>query len=390
MILAVLAAFAIGIQVGASPDPPVLGAVKDLIAPDRAQISDERARELIRDEYFREVPADRLVDGSIKGMVEALDDPYSFYFDPRENKEFTQAMSGRYSGVGMAVQRGDKGLAVTAVYEGSPAKKAGIAAGDVITKVDGKSIVGRPADAAVALIKGPEGSSVSLAVRAARNDRGTRLDPPRIIKLTRRAIDIPITDGRIVERAGRRTGVVTLITFAATSGEAVAREIDALAKKRADAFVLDLRGNGGGRLDQAIAIASLFLDDGLVVATDGRARRRRDYNVIKGALITAKPVVVLVDHGSASASEIVAGALKYRDRALVVGARTWGKSTFQEVTEFDNGGALSLTVGRYELPGGKIISKRGLEPDLAAKDDPETRRDEALDAALAALAEFKR
>jgi carboxyl-terminal processing protease len=128
----------------------------------------------------------------------------------------------------------------------------------------------------------------------------------------------------------------------------------------------------------------------MVVATDGRGRLRRQYNVVKGALRTADPLVVLVDGGTASSSEIVTGALKYRDRALVVGTRTFGKGVFQEVTEFKDGGALKLTVGRYELPGKHYVTKRGLQPDLEARDRRKTRADEALDAALAALAAFKK
>ncbi|MBK5231066.1 MAG: hypothetical protein JJE27_07845, partial [Thermoleophilia bacterium] len=226
--------------------------------------------------------------------------------------------------------------------------------------------------------------------RPPRDSAGKRLGAPRDIKLRRKQIEIPITIGRLVKRNGRKTGVVELATFTETAGVAVAREIEKLDKKGADSFVLDLRGNGGGRLDQAVAISSLFLSKGMIVATDGRARLRRQYNAIKGAVITAEPLVVLVDRGSASASEIVSGSLKYRDRALIVGTRTYGKGVFQEITEFDNGGAISLTVGRYELPGGHYITKRGLTPDLKAKDDPKTSADEALDASLAALAAFKK
>jgi carboxyl-terminal processing protease len=388
--LAVLTALVAGIYIGANPDTPVVGVLKTIVAPDKAQISADQARDLIRDEYIRKVPGSTLTDGSISGMVKALKDPYTHYFDPQQNKMFEQVMSGKYSGVGMAVNGEPRGLLVTFVYRGSPANRAKMRTGDVITKVNGKSIAGMPADAAVARIKGPEGTSVTLTVRTPRDSAGKKLGAPRDLKLQRKQIEIPITSGRLIKRNGRKTGVVALTTFTETAGAAVAREIARLKKKGADSYVLDLRGNGGGRLDQAVAVVSLFLSKGMIVATDGRARLRHQYDAIKGAVLTADPLVVLVDRGSASASEIVSGALKYRNRALIVGTRTYGKGVFQEVTDFNNGGALSLTVGRYELPGKHYITKTGLTPDLKAKDDPKTHADEALNASLAALAAFKK
>lgn len=389
-LLAVVAALVVGIQIGANPDLPVVGALKEIVAPDRAEIPVDQARELIQNEYIRKVSDAKLTDGSIRGMVRALEDPYSHYFDPEQNKAFELAIRGSYSGVGMAVNDDRRGLLVTDVYDGSPAKERGIRPGDVITAVNGRPIAGQPSEASVARIKGPKGSFVTLTVRSAKDARGKRLGAPRTIRVQRREIQIPVTQRRMIERDGRKTGVVELTSFTERAGAAVASELDKLKKQGADAFVLDLRGNGGGRLDQAVEVSSLFVPDGLIVATDGRSRPRREYKAIEDLIVTAKPLVVLVDRGSASASEIVAGALKYRDRALIVGTRTYGKGIFQEVTEFDNGGALSLTVGRYELPGRHFITRKGLEPDLEARDDPRTRRDEALDASLAALAAFRR
>lgn len=389
VIFALFAALIGGIYIGANPDTPVVGALKDVVAPDRAEISTDEARDLIENEFYRKVEDEKLTDGELSGMIKALKDPYSHYFNPKQNKAFEQSMSGRYSGVGMAVNQHDKGLLVTFVYDGSPAKAAGIQRADVITKVDGESIAGQSADAAVTKIKGPEGTKVKLTVRRPVRQGFEKLGSERDYTLQRKQIEIPIATGELVRREGRKIGVIMLAGYTETAGAAVARELEKLEKKGADSFVLDLRGNGGGRLDQAVAVTSLFLSDGMIVATDGRSRRRREYNAIDGAVMTAAPLVVLVDKGSASASEITAGALKFRDRALVVGKNTFGKGVFQEVTELDNGGAISLTVGRYVLPGEHYITKRGLAPDLKAEDDPKTRRDEALDASYRALAEFK-
>lgn len=389
VILAVIAALAAGVYIGANPNTPVVGGLKDVVAPDRAEISTEQAKELIENEFYRKVGDEKLTDGELSGMIKALKDPYSHYFNPEQNKAFTQSISGKYSGVGMAVNQHDKGLLVTFVYDGSPAGKAGIRRGDVVTKVNGKSIAGQSADAAVARIKGPEGTYVTLTVRRPKQRNGETLGPERDYRLQRKQIEIPVSVGKLVKRDGRKIGVVTLAGYTETAGAAVQREIEKLKKRGADSFVLDLRGNGGGRLDQAVAVTSLFLSDGMIVATDGRSRRRQQYNAIEDAVITAAPLVVLVDKGSASASEITAGALKFRDRALIVGENTFGKGVFQEVTDLDNGGAISLTVGRYVLPGNHYITKRGLTPDLKAEDDPDTRTDEALNASYEALAEFK-
>ncbi|MBI5310942.1 MAG: S41 family peptidase [Actinobacteria bacterium] len=389
VILALVAALAAGVYVGANPNTPVVGVLKDVIAPDKTEISSEQAKQLIENEFYRKVDGEKLTDGELSGMVKSLKDPYSHYFNPDQNKAFAQSISGKYSGVGMAVNQHDKGLLVTFVYDGSPAKQAGIRREDVITAVDGKSIAGQSSDASVARIKGPEGTYVTLTARRPKRQGGEALGAERDYRLQRKQIEIPVALGKLYKRDGRKIGVVMLAGFTETAGVAVAREIEKLEKRGADSYVLDLRGNGGGRLDQAVAVSSLFLSDGMIVATDGRSRRRTQYDAIKDAVLTADPLVVLVDKGSASASEITAGALKFRDRALVVGVNTFGKGVFQEVTELENGGAISLTVGRYVLPGNHYITKRGLTPDLKAEDDIDTRADEALDASFEALAEFK-
>lgn len=389
-VLAVFTALVAGIYIGAYPETPVVGGLKEIIAPDKATIPTDQVQELIEDDFIRPIPEEKLTDGSIDGMVKKLNDPYSHYFNPEENKEFEQAITGRYSGVGMAVNQDKRGLVISLTYPGSPANEAGIKPGDVITKVNGKSIKGESADIAVAKIKGPEGTKVKLTYATPVKKGGDELGEEKTVEVTRKAIEIPVAEGKLFRRDGNKVGVVRLATFTETSGGAVAKEIDKLEKQGADSYVLDLRGNGGGRLDQAVEVSSLFLADGMVVATDGRSRKRRQYDAIKGAIRTTEPLVVLVDKGSASASEITAGALKYRDRALIVGTRTFGKGVFQEVTELKNGGALSLTVGRYVLPGNHYITRRGLAPDLDIQDNTKTGADEALDASFEALAQFEK
>ena len=389
-VLALLAALAAGIYIGANPDTPVVGGLKGVVAPEKSTISTKQVQSLIEQDYYKKIPGQTLTNGSINGMVKSLNDPYSHYFDPQQNKEFEQVISGKYSGVGMAVNDDKRGLLVTFTYDGSPAKQAGLKPGDIVTKVNGKAIAGLPADAAVAKIKGPEGTKVTLTVATPAGKTSKKLGPERNYVLTRKQIDLPIASGKLYKRDGRKVGVVQLVSFTDNAGEAVRKQVLKLEKQGADSYVLDLRGNGGGRLDQAVAVSSVFIHNGMIVATDGRTRSREQYNAIKGDFVTADPLAVLVDRGSASASEITSGAMKYRDRALIVGTRTFGKGVFQEVTELKNGGAVSLTVGRYVLPGNHYITKAGLQPDLKVSDDAKTKPDEALNAAFQALAQFKK
>lgn len=389
VILALILALFVGIWIGANPNTPVLGVLKDVVAPDNATISTDEVQTLIENDYIRKVPDSTLTNGSISGMVKSLKDPFSHYFDPEQNKDFEQAISGSYTGVGMAVNQDKRGLLVTVTYPGSPAREAGIKRGDVITKVNGKSIAGQSSDVAIAKIKGPEGTKVTLTYASPNPQNRRKLGAEKTVTLTRKAIDIPVASGKLYTKNGRKIGYVKLLSFTETAGRLVAAQVDKLKKRGATQWILDLRGNGGGRLDQAVSVSSIYIPDGMIVATDGRSVRRRVYDAIKDDFRTAAPLAVLVDKGSASASEITAGAIKYRDRGLIVGTRTYGKGVFQEVTELDNGGAVSLTIGRYELPGKHFITKAGLKPDLVVQEDNKTSADEQLDAAFAALARFK-
>lgn len=388
-ILALIAALAVGIYIGANPNTPVVGGLKDVVAPDKTEISTDQVQTLIENEFYRKIPDSRVTNGSINGMVKSLNDRFSHYFDPEQNKAFEQAISGSYSGVGVAVVEHKRGLIAGEVYQGSPAKAAAITKGDLISAVNGKSIAGISSEAAVAKIKGPEGTKVTLTVAKPKNGDQKKFLPAKEIVLTRRAIDIPVAIGKIFTKDGRKIGYIGLASFTGNSGRLVAGQVAKLKKQGAESWIFDLRGNGGGRLDQAVDVSSVFIPKGMIVATDGRARPRVVYDADKAYFRTADPLVVLVDKGSASASEITAGTMKYRDRGLIVGTRTYGKGVFQEVTELSNGGAVSLTVGRYELPGRHYITKAGLRPDLVVDDNRKTKADEQLDAAFAALAKFK-
>ncbi len=342
----------------------------------RAEIVDS-----IKDNFYKQTDEADIQESSLKGIVEGLGDQFSHYLSPEEAKQFQQAVQGEFEGVGMNVEEDRRGLRVIRVFEGSPAEKGGIKQGDFITAVDGKSLAGLSSDVATALIKGEAGTKVKLEV--VDPDEGT----PRTIKLTRAKIEVPVVEGRIRRVDGEKYGVVALTTFSDGAHAKVRQEVDRLLEKGAEGIVLDLRGNGGGLLREAVLVSSQFVEDGLITFTEGRTRPRREFEAEGEAIDGDIPVVVLVDRGSASASEIVTGALRDSKRATVVGTRTFGKGVFQELEKLSNGGVLDITVGEYFLPSGENIGKKGVVPTVKAKDDPETDRDEALPKALRTLAE---
>jgi carboxyl-terminal processing protease len=279
----------------------------------------------------------------------------------------------------------DGPLTIESVIQGTPAARAGLRRGDRIVAVNGRSLAGRPSNESIALIKGEPGTKVALTI--AREGRRTTQ------RIERARVTQPVVAGSVTTRGGRRYGVVVFTGFTEGSAGQVHAAVERLLRRGAGGIVLDLRGNGGGLLDEAVEVASIFLPDGTIVSTDGRSRARHVYTATGGAIRRSVPVVLLVDRGTASSAEIVTGALQDRHRAEIVGTNTYGKGVFQEIRELPNGGALDLTVGQYFLPSGRNIGGRGvaegsgIAPDVRASDDPDTtRRDEALDAALDHLA----
>lgn len=353
------------------------GFLRDTFVDESASLNSE-AVDLIENNYYRKVPDSQLQDSSLQGMVRSLKSQFSHYFTPQQNKLFEQATNGEFSGVGMTVVGRHRGLLVAGVFKDSPAKRAGIRPGDVITKVNGHSIAGESSDLSTARIKGKPGTSVRLTIerRAAR---------PRTLRVRRERIKVPVVSSALRSRGGKKLGVVSLSSFTSGAHADVAAAVRKLQQKGADGFVLDLRGNGGGLLEEAVLISSLFVPDGTIVTTKGRTKPKRVF-AADGDTVTRKPVVVLVDGGTASASEITAAALNERIGATVVGRRTFGKGLFGQVFELSNGGALDLIVGSYYTPNGENINEKGIAPDVRAKDDPATKRDEALDRALQTLA----
>ncbi len=381
-IVCALAALVLGIFLGGHPEL-LPGGLRDAFVEEdralRAELIDK-----IEDNFYKPVDEERLDDASLKGIVDSLEDPYSHYLTPTEARAVRESISGEFEGVGMTVEEDRRGLRVLSVFDESPAKRVGIAKGDLIIAVNGRSIAGVNSEVATGRIKGPAGSEVRLELFSP-GDEDTRT-----VKVEREKIDVPVAEGRVVERGGRKVGVVELLGFSSGAHGALRREIDELTEDGVDRLVLDLRGNGGGLLSEAVLVSSVFVEDGEIVSVRGRSRPERSEDAQGDAIDEDIPVVVLVDGGSASASEIVAGALRDRGRAKLVGTNTFGKGLVQEVEPLSNGGYLDLTVANYYLPGGKTIGQDGLKPGVRAKDDPQTERDEALPVALDTLLEQPR
>jgi len=381
-----LIALVVGIWIGGNPENLPDGVrdvfVESSITPE-GSASDDALR-VIEQNYFRETESAQVEDASIRGMISRLrkqyNDRFSHYFDPEELASFNEAIGGSFSGVGMTVGDLDKnGLRVASVFNRSPADRAGLTAGDVIVEVDGEPIIGQSVDLVVASIKGPEGTDVTLGVRA--QGKGKVRD----FILTREQISVPVTSTRIREVDGRTLGYVRLTTFSDGASVALRRAVERVRDKGAEGIVLDLRANGGGLLPEAVLTSSLFIPEGdTVVETRSRTQGGQIYKAAGGD-VNPPPMVVLVNRDTASAAEILAAALQASNDDPVVGTRTFGKGVFQQVIPLDNGGALDLTVGEFLTAEGVSLAGKGLKPDAFSPSRPNATRDFQLDRAFDVL-----
>jgi carboxyl-terminal processing protease len=378
--------FALGLIAGAAIAVALLafvGPLQDLL-PERNLSRAEEAQQVIEDSYFRPTDSEELEDASISGMVERIsranDDRFSHYFDPAAYRRFQAASSGEFSGIGVTVTETGRGLRVAQVFDGAPAEDAEIGPGDVIVGVDGKPLKGVSANVAASRIKGPPGTTVELTV--VDGGSGKR----RQVEVERANVRVPAVSGRIEEGRGRKIAYVQLAGFTKGAHGELRAEIEKLREKGAEGLVLDLRGNGGGLVDEAVLVQSIFQEEGPVLTIDGRARDERTFEVTGEPLEGIGPIAVLVDGDTASASEIVAAALMQNDLATVIGTRTYGKGVFQEVIPLEAGGALDLTVGEYLTADGTSILGKGVVPDVRIEDADPSDGDAVLDAGLRRVA----
>lgn len=330
--------------------------------------------ERIRNSYVEPVTSKQLIEAAINGMLQSLD-PHSSYMPADDFDDMQVQTKGEFGGLGIEVTQENGFVKVVSPMDGTPADKAGIKAGDLITQVNGESVAGLPLDQAVDLMRGPVGSEIKITI--ARPDTPEPFD----VTLTRDVIKIDAVKSRLEDD----TVVLRITTFNEQTADSLEKQLKeqveaAGGMDKVAGFVIDLRNNPGGLLSQAIQVADDFLDSGEVVSTRGRDPKDSErYNATKGDLASGKPIVVVVNGGSASASEIVAGALQDHRRAIVVGTQTFGKGSVQTVMPVQGDGGIRLTTARYYTPSGRSIQALGVAPDIIVeqKTPEQTAADQA-------------
>jgi len=318
----------------------------------------------------------RMTSGAIKGMLDSLGDPHTGYVDPQHYK-FEQAdLEGAFDGIGAQVGVQNRRLVIIAPIEGSPAEKSGIRAGDLILQIDGKDAAGLSVTDAVTMIRGPRGTKVKLSIL---HDGDKR---PTDIEITRDQIRLPSVTRKVLPD---NIGYVRLAFFSDKLKDELGPVLDSLVKSDVKALVLDLRNNPGGLLDETISVASQFLKEGVVAHQVDRDGKETSYPVRAGGVATNIPMVVLVNKGSASASEILAGAIQDAKRGVLIGEETFGKGSVNRFHELTDGSALYITFARWTTPNGRLIEGKGLLPDIEVPLTEEDRlagRDPQMDRAL--------
>ena len=311
--------------------------------------------EKINKEYVDEINQSDSMDSAINGLLQSLD-PYSAYMSPEIFNEMQEETSGEFGGLGIEVTMESGVVKVISPIDDTPASKAGIKAGDYIVKIENTQVQGKTLSEAVDLMRGPVGSSIELTVRRIGEKKAIKFNIIReIIKIQSVKTDLLEND----------IGYIRLTSFNENSSEQIEEKIKDLEEKNIKSYILDLRNNPGGLLSQAIKISDFFLDNGEIVSTKSRqASENRKWFAKKGDLTNGKTLIVLINYGSASASEIVAGALKDHKRAIVLGENSFGKGSVQSIIPLKNKGAIRLTVAKYYLPSGKSISEVGISPDI--------------------------
>ena len=319
--------------------------------------------EKIQDEYVDEIDQAEVMDAAINGVLQSLD-PYSAYMSPEIFKESQTETSGEFGGLGIEVTMEAGVVKVIAPIDDTPAARAGVKAGDYIVRIDGNQVQGKSLFEAVNMMRGPVGTSIEITIRR------KNLKKAKKISITREIIQIKSVVSKPINN---KIGYLRLKAFNENSSNQLKKEILKLEKNnKLLGYILDLRNNPGGLLSQAVKISDYFLEDGEIVSTKGRKKREnRKFFANKGDRIKGKPLIVLINTGSASAAEIVAGALQDHKRAILLGEDTFGKGSVQSIIPLKNRGAIRLTISKYFLPSGKSISEVGVAPDIKIEEEGE-------------------
>jgi carboxyl-terminal processing protease len=322
--------------------------------------------EKINEEYVDEINQSESMDSAINGLLQSLD-PYSAYMSPEIFNDMQTETSGEFGGLGIEVSMESGVVKVISPIDDTPAAKAGIKAGDYIVKIENIQVQGKTLSEAVDLMRGPVGSSIELTIRRRGEKKALKFN------IIREIIEIQSVKADILEN---NIGYIRLTSFNENSSEQIQKNIKKLENnKNINAYILDLRNNPGGLLSQAIKISDFFLNNGEIVSTKSRKKsENRKWFAKKGDITNGKTIIVLINYGSASASEIVAGALKDHKRAIVIGENSYGKGSVQSIIPLKNDGAIRLTVAKYYLPSGKSISEVGVSPDIEINEEGEKFR----------------
>ena len=338
--------------------------------------------EKINKEYVDEINQSDSMDSAINGLLQSLD-PYSAYMPPEIFNEMQTETSGEFGGLGIEVGMESGVVKVISPIDDTPASKAGIKAGDYIIKIDNVQVQGKSLSEAVDLMRGPVGSSINLTIRRVGQRKALN------INIVREIIEIRSVRAELLKK---NVGYIRLTSFNENSSEQIKNQIKKFEKNQnVNSYILDLRNNPGGLLSQAIKVSDFFLNNGEIVSTKSRkASENRKWFAKKGDLINGKTLIILINYGSASASEIVAGALKDHKRAIILGENSYGKGSVQSIIPLKNKGAIRLTVAKYYLPSGKSISEVGVSPDIEINEESDefrikTETDNQLDYALKLL-----
>ena len=319
--------------------------------------------EKIQKEYVDEIDQADVMDSAINGVLQSLD-PYSAYMNPEIFKEMQTETSGEFGGLGIEISMEAGVVKVISPIDDTPASRAGIKAGDYIVRINGEQVQGKTLFEAVNLMRGTVGTSIEVTVRR----KG--LKKAKIFKIVREIIEIKSVVSKLINN---EVGYLRLRAFNENSGNQLKKEISKLEKNdRPLGYIFDLRNNPGGLLSQAVKISDFFLNDGEIVSTKGRKNKEnRKFFAKEGDRIKGKPLIVLINNGSASAAEIVAGALQDQKRAVLLGETTYGKGSVQSIIPLKNKGAIRLTISKYYLPSGKSISEIGVSPDIKVEEQDE-------------------
>ena len=320
----------------------------------------------INNEYVEEVDQSDTMDAAINGVLQSLD-PYSSYMSPKNLEEMQTETKGEFGGLGIEVGMEAGVVKVISPLDNSPAEREGVKAGDYIVKINDTQVQGKTLNEAVELMRGPVGSTLEITVRR------IGLKKSLVFNITREIIQVASVKSEVLDE---KIGYIRLTSFNENSDDQIKKKIKEFKKnKKIEGYILDLRNNPGGLLGQAIKISDFFLDDGEIVSTKGRKKNENQkWFAREGDIINGKALIVLINKGSASASEIVAGALKDHKRAVLVGEKSYGKGSVQSIIPLKNRGAIRLTISKYYLPSGKSISEVGVTPDITVEEESDDFR----------------